>query len=169
MTTTQNPPFGLQPETNDMLAVNHGAAAIVRGQMMNLDMTIAGTGTVQGTVGAENSQWASVDDGLAAEGLHGVICVALQDLAVGAQGRFRIKGVVTALVGSIAGATITSGTPLYADEEIFLQEDDASAITLPQRVIAKFMDVDLIVAATVSGLRIVWLEGVNGFGTTQAT
>ncbi len=178
-------PYGISVKTTDCTAQNESGAALAVGDLVLFDSV--GLGDVSGAVKGDSIDPADANyyygivrhtpdksTGTAAEdavnGIVGWGCygIALEAIADGASGRFRVQGYVQANVmvdeGGISGAG-TVGTLLGATEATTLQHEvlhSTADCTGGTKVLAICLEVptDIIVEENLWVL----FDGINGFG-----
>jgi hypothetical protein len=106
-------------------------------------------------VDATTDRYDTVGQPLTAELDLGIFAVALEDVAAGARGRFRFRGVVDALI---------TGTPAVGAPVAANNASDAIGATSATEKVIGYM-IELGVDAT---LKKVYFDGIAGFGTDEA-
>lgn len=91
----------------------------------------------------------------------GILAVCTQDIASGARGKVRVRGVVTAFTKATAG-TVTNGTLLTATTSKDLEADRATYGLNQGKFVARALFTGAV--GSTRTLRSVVFDGINGFG-----
>lgn len=157
------PPLGAQPENDDVILVNGTASDIPLGGCVVFDETKTGnTGGTAAGVADSLGFVTAVRDAATADitTVGAVACFALEPVAVGARGRFRVEGIcqvrLAADLGANAAARLT-----------FTNASRALTVTTTSghKCIAKPLTPVAVTVAT-NPLCNAWVSGRHGFGGT---
>ena len=148
----QDPGVGLALQTIEMTLTAH--AAISKGDLVAVAPTVDTATYKFTTTQAPASGNASIDDNE-----FGVFVVAMEDVALGALGRFAIQGVID--VSADGTAAIAVGNGVEADPT-------AANVNVATTAGAKVVGYALEALGSGTGLIKVLFDGLNGFGTVHA-
>jgi len=147
----QDPGVGLALQTIEMTLTAH--AAISKGDLVAVAPTVDTATYKFTTTQAPASGNASIDDNE-----FGVFVVAMEDVALGALGRFAIQGVID--VSADGTAAIAVGNGVEADPT-------AANVNVATTAGAKVVGYALEALGSGTGLIKVLFDGLNGFGTVH--
>jgi len=148
----QDPGVGLALQTIEMTLTAH--AAISKGDLVAVAPTVDTATYKFTTTQAPASGNASIDDNE-----FGVFVVAMEDVALGALGRFAIQGVID--VSADGTAAIAVGNGVEADPT-------AANVNVATTAGSKVVGYALEALGSGTGLIKVLFDGLNGFGTVHA-
>ena len=148
----QDPGVGLALQTIEMTLTAH--AAISKGDLVAVAPTVDTATYKFTTTQAPASGNASIDDNE-----FGVFVVAMEDVALGALGRFAIQGVID--VSADGTAAIAVGNGVEADPT-------AANVNVATTAGSKVVGYALEALGSGTGLIKVLFDGLNGFGTKHA-
>lgn len=158
-------PLGAQPENDDVRLYNGTGATITLGGCVAFDETKtasdgSSTPTSSNTVGFVTAVRSTAATDKTTAGA--VVCWALEEVAAGAVGRFRVAGICQVRLGADLGANTARNLSITAGSL-------AMATTAAQeKCVAKALTATAIVFAT-NPLCNAWVDGRNGFGGTVGT
>lgn len=173
MTTTLhglvNPPgWGVAPGEHDcIVTARNGAlskgycytfAALQSAQITNDSVTLS---TTPGDVGYP---YANATGTAAADARAGRFCVALEDIADGATGRVRVRGIVSCAVKDTTNNPIPIGKELYAIASGFLEARTINTGTSPRKYLGLTLEANSSTPSTATQL-LVDFDGWNGVGS----
>ena len=147
----QDPGVGLALQTIEMTLTAH--AAISKGDLVAVAPTVDTATYKFTTTQAPASGNTSIDDNE-----FGVFVVAMEDVALGALGRFAIQGVID--VSADGTAAIAVGNGVEADPT-------AANVNVATTAGAKVVGYALEALGSGTGLIKVLFDGLNGFGTVH--
>jgi predicted RecA/RadA family phage recombinase len=148
----QDPGVGLALQTIEMTLTAH--AAISKGDLVAVAPTVDTATYKFTTTQAPASGNTSIDDNE-----FGVFVVAMEDVALGALGRFAIQGVID--VSADGTAAIAVGNGVEADPT-------AANVNVATTAGSKVVGYALEALGSGTGLIKVLFDGLNGFGTVHA-
>ena len=148
----QDPGVGLALQTIEMTLTAH--AAISKGDLVAVAPTVDTATYKFTTTQAPASGNTSIDDNE-----FGVFVVAMEDVALGALGRFAIQGVID--VSADGTAAIAVGNGVEADPT-------AANVNIATTAGSKVVGYALEALGSGTGLIKVLFDGLNGFGTVHA-
>ena len=154
-------PLGAQPENDDVRLYNGTGATITLGGCVAFDETKtasdgSSTPTSSNTVGFVTAVRGTV----AADKSNGaVVCWALEEVAAGAVGRFRVAGICQVRLASNLSAN-TARNLSVTDAALTM-----TTTGLTEKCVAKALTATAVTVAS-SPLCNAWVDGRNGFGGT---